>query len=90
MEKLTLQELKNGKDWKTAVIVFTKDSFDKPYTEEQRSYCVSSDNKYFDDTKLGNSLFGDCLDGTDIRVRLDLYIHDSEKPWKVGYCYIVD
>jgi hypothetical protein len=41
---------------------------------------------------IGNSLFGDCLDGKDTRVRLDRYIHheeDAEK-WKVEYCYIIE
>ena len=90
MDKLTFKQLKDSKDWKEAVIVFTENSFTKPYTEEQRSYKVSSDAKYFDYSKIGNSLFGDCLDGTDNGARLDFYMHHHEKEkWIVEYCYLI-
>lgn len=88
MKRLTFKELQDNKNWKEAVIVFTEDSYSKPFTEIERSYRVHSDAKYFDSTKIGNSLFGDCLDGTDLGVRLDVYIHDIENKWKVEYCYI--
>ena len=69
------------------VIVFTEDSFDTPYTVEERSYQVDNENsKYFDVEKLGNSLYGDCLDGKDLGVRLDNYLDD----WDVDYCYFID
>lgn len=84
MKKMTLNELSNNKSWKKAVIVFTKDSFNREYSEKSRSYEVSSNDKYFDGNMIGNSLFGNCLDGTDNDVRLDRYIGD----WKVDYCYI--
>jgi hypothetical protein len=90
MNKLTLQELKNNKEWEKAVIVFTKDSFKEEYTQEERSYSVRSNAKYFDNTKIGNSLFGNCLDGKDSGVRLDQYIHALENEWKVEYCYIIE
>ena len=34
MDKLTFKQLKDSKDWKEAVIVFTENSFTKPYNEE--------------------------------------------------------
>ena len=67
------------------VAVITADSFDKPYTEFQRSYMFTNHNKAFIANQLSNSIFADCLDGTDNGVRLDYYVHDA---WKVDYCYI--
>lgn len=69
------------------VVVFTEDSFTKPYTEKERSYQTDSDQKAFLPDMISNSIFGDCLDGKDLGVRLDLYIYDS---WKVDYCYLLN
>ena len=69
------------------VIVFTEDSFSAPYTETERSYRVSNENKGYQHGKISNSVVGNCLDGKDLGVRLDLYMYD-ENPWKVEYCYI--
>ena len=69
----------------TGVIVFTKDSFQKEYSELARSYEVRSDAKFFSLGALGNSLYGACLDGMDVGVRLDYYMHDG---WKPEFCYI--
>ena len=69
------------------VIVFTPDSFSRPFTEEERSYRVSSDNKAFFSGMCSNSIFGDCLDGKDLGVRLDWYMYDG---WKVDYCYLLE
>jgi len=33
---------------------------------------------------MGCSLFGDCLDGYDLGVRLDYY------NWKIDFCYFVE
>lgn len=94
-EKISFDELRERKDWKKAVIVFSADSFDKTYTEQQRSYQITSDAKYFDESKAGKSLYGDCLDGKDLAVRLDLYMHSLPedglgKRWTPEYCYIVE
>ena len=90
VKKITFNELteqgRKGK-WEEAVIVFTTDSFKGDYSEVSRSYKVSSDEKHFDSFKSGSSLHGDCLDGNDNGVRLDLYLHDS---WTVDYCYIIE
>ena len=69
------------------VIVFTEDSFSKPFTETERSYKVSNNNKGFQHGKISNSIYGNCLDGQDLNVRLDWYMYD-EKPWKIDYCYL--
>ena len=69
------------------VIVFTEDSFNAPYTEIERSYRVTSDNKAYLPNMCSNSIFGNCLDGIDLGVRLDCYMCDG---WKVDYCYIED
>lgn len=74
------------KDNLTGVIVFKASSFDKPYTETERSYKFRSDNKAFIGA-CGNSIFGDCLDGVDLGVRLDWYMREGG--WKIDYCYIL-
>lgn len=91
MEKFTFEELENNKNWSEAVVVFTEDSFNEQYTEIQRSYAIKSDEKWFDSRMNGNSLFGNCLDGTDQGVRLDIYMRmlpSEGKRWSVDYCYI--
>ena len=95
MNKLTFEELCNIEDWKQAVIVFKKESFDNEYTEEERSYKVNHDDKYFNPEMLGSSLYGFCLDGKDLGVRLDWYMKALPedglgKRWLVDYCYIVE
>lgn len=91
-KKISLTELRdNPSTWEEAVIVFTADSFEQEYSEESRSYKISSDAKYFNPSMIANSLFGDCLDGSDKGVRLDMYISRgmyASGGWKVDYCYI--
>ena len=81
---------KGNKERLEAVVVFTEDSFNKPFTEKERSYQFSSDNKAFLPDQIGNSIFADCLDDKDLGVRIDWYMHDNEKPWKVEYCYLLE
>ena len=81
---------KGNKERLEAVVVFTEDSFKKHYTEKDRSYQFSSDNKAFLPNQLGYSIFADCLDGHDLGVRIDWYMRDTENPWKVEYCYFVE
>lgn len=88
--------IRNNQEEKPAiegVIVFTQDSFDKDYSLESRSYRVSSDNKAFKSGKIGYSIFGSALDGSDDGVRLEQYMKDEQggsKGWKVDYCYILE
>ena len=65
-------------------IVFTEDSFTEPYTEEQRTYVVSSDNKAFKPNMGGFSIYASSLDGVDKMVRLEAYMaaeHGGKDGW---------
>ena len=76
----------------TAHITFTADSFTKEYSEQSRTYEVSSDNKAYWSKHLGLSIFGSCLDGSDQRVNLDAYMadeHGGADGWKVEKCVLV-
>ena len=79
------EEHPDGKSSLGGVIVFTKDSFNKPYTETERSYRTDNSQKAFNHGMISNSIFGNCLDGKDLGVRLDWYMYDG---WKVDYCYL--
>ena len=78
---------KEGKEHLSGYIIFTPDSFDKPYDERSRTYGVSSDNKAFKAGMGGYSIYGSCLDGTDACVRLDGYMR-GENAWKIEKCYL--
>jgi len=78
-----------GKEHLSGYIVFTQDSFDKPYDERSRTYGVSSNNKAFQSGMGGYSIFGSCLDGTDPCVRLDGYMF-GENAWKIEKCYMME
>ena len=68
-------------------IVFDQSSFDKVYSEQSRTYGVSSDNKAYQPGMGGYSIYASCLDGTDQCIRLDGYMR-GEKPWKIEKCYM--
>lgn len=71
----------------TAVVVFKSSNWpNNNYTEAERSYKFSSDNKYFISGMGGNSIFGYCFDGIDMGVRLDHYV----RVWEIDYCYIME
>lgn len=72
----------------SGVVVFTSDSFTKEYSETERSYRVSNQNKAFIANNCSNSVFADCFDGLDTGVRIDLYMYAEKNPWKVDYCYM--
>lgn len=77
----------------TAHIVFTQDSFTKPYARESRTYVVSSYNKAFRPNMGGYSIYGNCLDGTDPMVRLEGYMaaeRGGKDGWIVEDCYLVE
>ena len=77
----------------TAHIIFTEDSFDRPYPLLSRTYSVSSDNKAFWSRMGGRSIFAYCLDRTsDQGVRLDWYMEEEGNTggWKVQDCYILE
>lgn len=92
MNKLSISDLEGNASWEKAVIVFSQESFDRNYSVIERSYEVMRDNKYFCYWMNGSSLFGNCLDGKDNGVRLDVLMHLSSyegKKWEVEYCYII-
>jgi len=93
--KQIFQELKRNfpREDLAAHIIFTEDSFDKPYPLLSRTYRVSSDNKAFWPNMGGYSIFAYCLDKTsDQGVRLDWYMAEERDPggWKVRDCYILE
>ena len=97
MEKITFQELAkkfreyndahaNGKDRTciAGVIVYKASNWpDSDYSEQSRSYVVTSYDKKFQKGMISSSYYGYCLDGTDFGVRLDGY------NWDVDYCYLL-
>lgn len=90
MKALFRQAEKDGGHTK-GYIVFTADSFDKPYTEESRTYGVSSNNKAFKEGMGGYSIYGSSLDGSDLCVRLEWYMaveHGGKNGWKIERCYM--
>ena len=75
----------------SAYIVFSQDSFDKEYSEESRTYEVSSNNKAFQPNMGGYSIYGSSLDGTDRMVRLEQFMAaelGGDKGWKIERCYL--
>lgn len=89
--KLFFQQTEKEKKHATGFIVFTEDSFDKSYTEEERTYVVSSDNKAFVEGVGGYSIYASSLDGKDKCVRLEAYMADErggKDGWKVEKCYV--
>ena len=82
---------RNGEAHLEGCIVFTQDSFTEQYSEVERTYMVSSDNKAFIPNMGGYSIYASSLDGSDPMVRLDRYMqaeHGGENGWKVERCYM--
>lgn len=91
MAELFRQNERAGLPPITGYIVFTEDSYEKPYTEKERTYEVSSRNKAYMPNKLGYSIFGSALDGGDENVRLEKYMMEEKggkDGWQVEYCYV--
>lgn len=88
-DKFREQEDKHDGTHIKGYIVFSEDSFDKPYPIESRTYVVSSNNKAFQSGMGGYSIYGSSLDGTDVCVRLDGYMR-CENPWKIERCYMIE
>lgn len=101
MEKITYGELTalfrqhestHPTDHLSGCIVFTEDSFDKPYPLEARSYAVSSANKAYQPDMGGYSIYAGSLDGGTPCVRLERYMMEEQggkDGWKVEYCYLM-
>ncbi len=85
-----VENAKTGKHL-SGYIVFTEDSFTAPYDERARTYAVSSDNKAFQPSMGGYSIYGSSLDGTDPCVRLEQYMAvecGGKNGWKIERCYV--
>lgn len=75
------------------LIVFTPNSFNKPYMAKSRCYIVTSDNKAYMPHMGGYSIYGTSLDGTDVDVRLETYMAEErggKDGWKVSACYLLE
>lgn len=74
-------------------IVFTKDSFNKEYSETERTYVTTSNNKAFQPNMSGYSIYGSSLDGSDPMVRLDGFMKaekGGKDGWEIERCYMPD
>jgi len=72
-------------------VVFSADSFTEAYSEEARTYLVSSNNKAFIPNMGGYSIYGSAVDGSDPSARLEQYMaaeKGGKDGWKVERCYI--
>ena len=78
---------KIGAEHLCGYIVFSEDNFDKFYSEQSRTYVISSDNKAFKPNMGGYSIFGSCLDGTDQNIRLEEYMR-GKNAWHIDRCYM--
>ena len=99
MSKITFKELCDylEKDEnRKGVIVFKQcNDWKRDFSEEERSYVVSGDNKFFKPYMIGSSLFGTNLTKTDCGVRLDWYMKSLPEDglgerWIVDYCYVLE
>lgn len=91
--KARLRQAEKDRSHTDGYIVFTADSFDKSYTEEERTYVVSSNNKAFIEGMGGYSIYASSLDGSDKNVRLEAYMADEyggNDGWKIEKCYVKD
>lgn len=69
-EKLYLENVKIH-------IVYDAKNWEEEYSEQSRTYASSTAFTHFHPCKMGSCLGGDCLDGTDSDLRLDVY------KWKI-------
>lgn len=88
-------ERNRPKEHLTAYITFAPESFapGSNYTQRERTYVVSSDNKAFRPHTGGFSIFASCLDeNSDPCIRLDQYmadIHGGKNGWIVEDCCVI-
>lgn len=72
-------------------VVFTEESFKEKYPLESRTYVISSNNKAFQPSMGGYSIYASSLDGSDKLVRLERYMADEQggnDGWKIEKCYM--
>jgi hypothetical protein len=84
-KKVTSQYSASKSNRLVGVVVFKKENWPgNDYSLESRSYQFVSDIKYFIPGLGGNSIFADCMDGSEEGIRLDFYLSS----WEIDYCYI--
>lgn len=75
----------------TGYIVISEDSFTKSYSETERTYVVSSNNKAYQPNMGGYSIHASSLDGSDRGIRLEAYLaaeKGGKDGWKIERCYM--
>ena len=90
--KSLFREAENNRQHLTAHIIFTADTFKKPYSEFERTYEVSSDNKAFQSRMGGYSIYGASLDGVDPCLRMEGLMADEmggKDGWKIEKCFLI-
>ena len=70
----------------TIVAIISETSFDKPFTETERSYAFTNNNKAFLPNMISNSIFAECLDGSEY-IKLSDYVPGY---WAVERCYVLE
>lgn len=75
----------------TGYIIFSPASFTKEYSEDSRTYAVSSDNKAFTSNTGGYSIYASAVDGSDNNVRIEQYMaseYGGKDGWQIERCYM--
>jgi hypothetical protein len=70
----------------TIVAVLSEESFDRPFSETERSYAFTNNNKAFLPGMISNSIFAECLDKSEY-IKLSDYVPGH---WVVERCYILE
>lgn len=76
----------------TGYIIFSPASFTEEYSQESRTYVVSSDNKAFQPNMGGYSIYASALDGSDPIVRIEQYMaaeRGGRDGWQIERCYMM-
>lgn len=98
VSRMTWKELDNfireHPDRKGVVVFKQNPKWNKEYSELERSYWFTGDNRHFQKGKIANSIFGYCLDekspdADGIRLDWVLYGYPEDR-WEVDYCYVMD
>lgn len=96
-EKITWSELDDflrANPERKGVVVFKQHpSWDRQYSELERSYWLDGKDNHFQPGKISNSIWGFCLDTKSPDadgIRLDWVIYGlPDERWDVDYCYIL-
>lgn len=96
MKKMTWTELSDylqNNHNEIGYVVFKQNpTWNREFSEEDRTYIVEGNNKFFYDNMISSSIWSSNLTGTDKGVRLDHYMFYEKEParWEIDYCYILE